>query len=93
MSARPTLPPIVEQQNTAPFQLLLAAQRRLYAEVKRSHNRRLIAVIVLSVLTLIVGGGWPEARSAIGGVTALVLGERAGSACFGPRARPGGWQW
>lgn len=74
MGVGATQPPIVEQQNTQPYQLLLAAQRRLYANVKRSHNRRLLAVIALSVLTLIIGGLWPEARSVVGGIAALVLG-------------------
>lgn len=68
------MPPIIEQQNTAPYQLFLAAQRRLYDEVKRSHNRRLLAVLTLSVLTLVIGGAWPEARSVVGGIAALILG-------------------
>lgn len=73
MSRPVTLPRIVEQQNTGPYQLLLAAQRRLYADVKRSHGRRLLAVIALALLSIVVGGAWPSARSAIGGIAALVL--------------------
>lgn len=71
---RRTDPPITEQQNTEPFLRLLSAQRRLYADVKVSHNRRLVALAVLTAVTIIVGAFAPVARNYIGGVVAIGMG-------------------
>lgn len=71
MAVRRTDPPITEQQNTEPFLRLLAAQRRLYADVKASHNRRLVAVGVIAVATIVVGALAPAARNYIGSIAAI----------------------
>ncbi|MDP5182244.1 S-4TM family putative pore-forming effector [Blastococcus sp. BMG 814] len=71
---RRTEPPITEQQNTEAFLRLLAAQRRLYADVKASHNRRLIALAVIAAATIVVGVFAPSARNYIGGTVAIGMG-------------------
>ena len=71
---RRTEPPITEQQNTEAFLRLLAAQRRLYADVKASHNRRLLALAVIAAVTIVVGVVAPSARNYIGGIVAIGLG-------------------
>jgi hypothetical protein len=70
---RRTDPPITAQQNTEPLLRLLAAQRRLYADVKASHHRRLVALAVLAVATIVAGIFAPAARNYLGGIAAVAM--------------------
>lgn len=78
-----TNPPITEQQNTEPFLRLLAAQRRLYADVKASHSHRLIALAVIALVAIIIGAVMPGGRNYVGPIAAIgmsvwtVIGELA----------------
>jgi len=74
MTVRRTDPPITEQQNTDAFLRLLAAQRRLYANVKASHNRRLVALAVIAAVTIVISAFVPSARNYVGGIVAIGMG-------------------
>ncbi len=71
---RRTEPPITEQQNSDACLRLLAAQRQLYAEVKRSSDRRLATLFLVTIATILVGAIVPDSRNYIGGVAALAMG-------------------
>jgi len=74
VTAHRTNPPITQQQNTEPFLRLLAAQRRLYADVKASHNRRLVALAVIAFVAIITGAVAPGARNYVGPIAAIGMG-------------------
>jgi len=74
MTDHRTEPPITEQQNTEPFLRLLTAQRRLYADVKATHNGRLIALGAIAAITLIVAALAPSVRNYVGGSLGLIMG-------------------
>jgi hypothetical protein len=74
MTAPRTEPPITEQQNSEAYLRMLSAQRRLYADVKRSSNRRLAALVLITIATMVLGAFLPGARDYVGGVTALGMG-------------------